>query len=531
MIVFSVSIVYGQWQWAKQIGGGGTDVVQAYEQGTNIFVSGYFQSVSFHLDSDIFSPNGYNDMFLAKYDMTCTNRVWYKQFGGNNSSSQHESGAIGLVTATAIYYYGEFAGTMNIDGISVTNFGGTDAYISKFDLNGVCQWIKHASGNPGLNRSRGGVVIDSNGYLYWSIDMAENGLLDSAILNKGVVLVKLDEAGTILSIKNNLITDGAITNLKYRNNELFFTGYTKNDTAIIGIDTLIGNDVTDCILAKSDLSGNIIWSKRFGGRLTGDRAHSFDFDSNGNLFVVGSYMDTLAIDGNSVFHSGTGYDAFIARFDLNGVNSWIKTLQISGTTGPNYFSNIYKDASGMFYTSGSFSGLAQFGIFPVSTTNNYDMFLARYNDNGDCQGVYNFGKAIGLSLSINSNSDVIATGVFENTINLGTESFTSYGQEDAYIAKADAIIGIEETGKFKNQLHIYANPNRGNFTIKVPDAISTFKDAWLFVFDNTGKEIAKFSLDGQSDQPHFDVSENGKGIYQVKLVQGNKSYAGQMVVE
>lgn len=530
-IILFTNTIYAQWQWAKQIGGSGSDAVGIYDNGGYIFVSGRFESIDFHLDSDIFSPNGFNDMFLAKYDQNCTNRIWYKQFGGNNSSSQLESGTVGLVTSDAIYYSGAFAGTLTIDGISVTYSGGTDAFIAKFDLNGVCQWIKHAGGGNGLNGSTGGIVQDSNGNLYWSIDMDANGSLDSVSLNRGSVLVKLDNFGTILSVTNNLITGGIIRCLKLRNDELFFCGYTYNDTTIVGADTLIGYDNSDCILAKADISGNVIWSKRFGGKLPYDVAHSFDFDPSGNLFVGGSYKDTMTIDGNTIIHPPTNTDLFIALFDPNGVNSWLQALQTTGTTGLNYISYINKDASGLFYVSGSFAGSAQFGIFPVNTTNVNDMFLARYNGNGGCLGVYNFGKAIGLSVSVTSTNEVITSGVFEGTINLGTESFSSYGMRDAYIAKVDAIIGIEETGRLKNQLQIYANPNRGNFTIKVPDAVTTFKDAWLFVYDNSGKQIAKFSLDGQSDQPHFDVSENGKGIYQVKLIKGNASYSGQMVIE
>lgn len=518
-----------QWQWAKQFGGLGNESGQVYMTGSDIYLAGNFQ-YDCNLDSDVLISNGDNDLFLAKYDLTLNNRMWLKQFGGNNSSSQRESGSVSLVTSNAIYYSGTFSGTITIDGISVNDLGSSDAFVAKFDLNGICQWIKHAGGGVGMSRTSGGVVMDSNGNLYWSIYMDENGTLDTVAISKGIVLVKLDESGTILSIKNNLITGGYILRLKIRNDELFFCGVSENDTSIIGNDTLIANDVTDCLFAKSDLVGNIIWSKRFGGSLPGDAARSFDFDSNDNIILVGNYKDTLVIDGNNVIHAGTGYDTFIARFDSNGINVWVKALQNTGI-GPNYPAEICKDASGMFYITGTFSGTAQFGIFPVSTTNDYDMFLARYDANGDCQGVYNFGKAIGTTLNVNSNNDVIVTGFFENTINVGVESLTSYGLRDAFIAKADAIIGIEETGKLKNQLQIYANPNRGNFTIKVPDEVTTFENAWLLVYDSTGKQIAKFSLDGQSDQPHFDVSENGKGVYQVKLIQGNASYSGQMVIE
>jgi Secretion system C-terminal sorting domain len=528
-VLFYMSLtVNAQWQWAKQIGGGDDESAEVYEQNGSMYVTGAFSSNSFHIDSDILSCNGHNDMYLAKYDLTCTNRSWLKTFGGSNSSFQSEWGSIGLVTSNAIYFYGRFSGTMTIDGITVDDIGSLDPFLAKFDLNGNCQWIKHAGGGSGINGSTG-VLMDSNGYLYWSIDLKTDGMLDSAVVNKGSLLVKLDESGSILSIKNELIIGGTITSLKIRNDELFFCGATYNDTTILGNDTLFGDDNADCFIGKLDLSGNMIWSKRFQGGTPVEGAYNFDFDSGGNLYVVGQYIDTLTMNGNIVIAPAI-VDGFIAKFDPNGTNTWIKNLHASAV-GENTIYSIMKDASGMFYVTGVFSGTAQFGIFSVTAANVHDMFLARYNSNGDCMGVYNFGKARAYSLTVNSSNEVVVSGDFENTVNIGTEAFTSRGLMDIFIAKADAIVGIEETGRQSNQLVIFANPNKGDFSIKVPEAITTFNDAWLYVFDNTGKEIARFSLDGKSDKPHFDVSHHSKGTYSVRLVQGNKSYSGKMVVE
>lgn len=520
--------VNAQWQWAKQIGGNGDERGRIYEQNGSIFVYGELESTNFQIDSDIFQSNGYNDMYLAKYDLSCVNRSWYKQFGGNNSSSQAETGSVGLVTNNAIYFYGRFSGTMTIDGITVNQIGSLDPFLAKFDLNGVCQWIKHAGGGFGINNSEG-VVMDSNGNLYWSINMSEDGVLDSAAIHEGGVLVKLNESGTILSITNDVKKGGLILSLKIRNDELYFSGATENDTTILGNDTLFGDDNSDCLIGKMDLSGTMIWSKRFQGGSPNEIAWNFDFDSGDNLYVVGQYRDTLTIDGNTVL-APAYRDGFIAKFDPSGNNIWLRTLQAS-IAGENTVHSIMKDASGMFYVTGVFSGTAQFGIFSITATNDHDMFLARYNTNGDCMGVYNFGKARAYSLTVNSSNEVVVSGDFENTVNIGTEAFTSRGLKDIFIAKADAIVGIEETGRQSNTLVVFANPNKGDFSIKVPEAVTTFKDAWLYVFDNTGKEIARFSLDGKSDKPHFDVSHHSKGTYSVRLVQGNKSYSGKMIVE
>jgi hypothetical protein len=534
LLVVITNKTNAQWQWAKQIGGIATDFVRASSDGNNLYVSGTFVYNCF-LDGNILASNGYNDWFLAKYDLTGINLIWHKQIGNFNTSSTEESGQIALVTNNAIYCIGQFYNTLTIDGNSITSNGEADGFIAKFDLNGTCQWLKSAGG---LQNDRGGYLTeDSAGHIYWSIviDSDAGGSIETYSLNKGNCLVKFDYTnGSVLAVKNPFIKGGYLTGIKINNNELYFAGVTENDTTIVDSDTLFANNVGDALLAKCDLNGNIVWARRFGNTtLTGDFATDITFDASNNLYVVGRYRDNMTIDGNSVSCNGSNnYDLFIAKFDNSGTNQWVRG-SYSGTS--NYYAyatQIVNDIDGNFYIIGMFTNSALFGLYNISTTNPSDMFLARYDQNGDCLGVCHFGSALGYIVETDANGDVLVSGVFDGTVTIGSTTFTSYGQKDGFIAKSDAITGIGE-GRLSgySQLIIYANPNRGTFTIKVPKTIQTFNDAWLYVYDNTGKETARFSLDKESDTPHFQINKTAKGTYNVKLVQGNEIYIGQMVVE
>ncbi len=222
---------------------------------------------------------------------------------------------------------------------------------------------------------------------------------------------------------------------------------------------------------------------------------------------------------------------FIAKFNNNGINQWVRGSYLSGTCNAVAY-DIAADIDGNFYVIGTFTGTAQFGTYNISTSNTSDMFLARYDQNGDCLGVRHFGNADGYGVETHANGDVLVNGVFNGSVTIGSNSFTSYGQQDGFIAKSNAITGIG--GRFADpnkQLIIFANPNKGTFTIKVPDAVKTFKDAWLYVYDQTGKETARFSLEKESDAPHFNVGKTATGNYTVRLVQNKLTYVGQMVVE
>ena len=122
---------------------------------------------------------------------------------------------------------------------------------------------------------------------------------------------------------------------------------------------------------------------------------------------------------------------------------------------------LLKDKEGKFYLSGYFNGDASFGSFNVSSANQ-DMFVARYDEDGNCLGVNHFGEATGFWVSSMKNGDIIASGNFQNTVNIGNTTLTSYGYDDIFIARMSAITGVQEEKKnVNNQLLIYANPNTG----------------------------------------------------------------------
>jgi hypothetical protein len=183
--------------------------------------------------------------------------------------------------------------------------------------------------------------------------------------------------------------------------------------------------------------------------------------------------------------------------------------------------------------TGVFSGSATFGLFNVTSNTTSDLFIARYNANGDCLGVRNNSNSSGGAIVSDISGNAIVSGGFTMMTNFGTIGLSSAGNLDAFIAKHDIITGIGGNERsLQSQLSIYANPNKGSFRIKIPEEIVSYEDATLLVFDQQGREITRFTLTVEEEEtPVFDVDKAGPGIYMVQLVQGAKSYWGKMVVE
>jgi hypothetical protein len=532
-ILLLANIVNAQWQWAKQIGGPNSDGGGArIDANNNIYCTGVFYGTCY-FDNDTLYSLGVNDIFLAKYNAS-GNEVWSKRIGGNNPMNFDEwAGQIVIDNANnCLYLSGTFYGSLTIDSYTIYSSGGLDMFLAKFDLNGNCLWLKRA-GSP-LEDLLGTVSVDPNGNIYWTGYFHYTaGLVDTASVPTGWFLAKFDTNGSLISVTPDFINGGSPSWLTVSNNEIIVTGSAGSSTFIInGNDTLIGSSTVDGFLFKMDLSLNVTWAKRFGGNTSyWDYPSTFEQDTNGNIYLVGGFQDSLTIGSTTITNAGKK-DMFFAKFDSGGSLVWVKQANATGafTTIANM---IRKDSDGLFYIIGSFNGSANFGSYNVSTTNNQDVFIARYDDNGDCLGVRHFGFAVGGSVEVDSNGDIIIAGGFSNTINIGSTSLTSYGGGDMFFAKSDAITGIGEGNSrmANNQLFIYANPNAGKCNITVPDDFLNEKNLTLSIYDNIGRLIQQQTLEMNEGKIKINLEQEAKGIYNVTLSSKKKSYNGKIVFE
>ena len=104
--------------------------------------------------------------------------------------------------------------------------------------------------------------------------------------------------------------------------------------------------------------------------------------------------------------------------------------------------------------------------------------------------------------------------------------------QTVFLANLSAITGSGGNERaINNQLIIYANPNKGSFRIKLPDALTDLTGALLTVYDVQGKEVARFNLEQTSDHPLLEINNAISGFYTVRLVKGKQVFNGKLVVE
>jgi len=197
---------------------------------------------------------------------------------------------------------------------------------------------------------------------------------------------------------------------------------------------------TSAFIAKYTPSRAYQWARRFDG--TGSStAYAVATDSNGNVFVTGSFVGAVDFGGGPLVSAGwpqlTSHDVFVAAYSATGGYRWAVSVG-GGVDASGY--GIAAIWNGDVVVTGQIAGRVNLGCGMMSTTSSsHDAFLARYNGaSGACQWVRFIGGAAedaGTGVAVAPNGDIVMAGYFQYTANFGGGNVTSAGLSDIFVAR------------------------------------------------------------------------------------------------
>lgn len=174
-----------------------------------------------------------------------------------------------------------------------------------------------------------------------------------------------------------------------------FTG-----TMTIGATTLTASRDFDMFVTKYDVNGNAVWARQATGATSGiasnfanEGATALAVDSSGNVFIGGSFVKTITLQGgantnitlNDDGAAGINYESFVAKYDANGNLLWAKGGNSSSPKNPdnlevgqNGIDQIVFDSSGNPYITGFVSGNNFFGS-AFTNQGQSEILLAKLN--------------------------------------------------------------------------------------------------------------------------------------------------------
>lgn len=505
LILFSLSNVYSQ-DWSDafapqfQYNGFGYSTNDnarsvATDNSGNVFVTGSFEG-RLIIGTDTLVSNGSIDIYVAKYNQQGI-PLWAISGGG---PSADYGMTIAIDASGNALISGYFFDTARLGDIEIVSYRNSDIYIAKVNSAGVWQWAKAFGGN-GFDKGQT-VSSDANSNIYVGGIFEQTAYFESdSIISAGLrdmFVCKLNSIGEIQWINKagSTSTDDLYGITTDNSGNSFVTGYFQS-TCFFANKTVATSGLRDIFVSKIDQNGNWIWARKAGG-IKNDIANDITLDDNGDLFVIGSFENTLIL--NAIEYTSAGKrDLIVAKLDSAG--NWISAiigggsendqgiaivrkgsdLAIAGSfqgvatfDADSYYSqgsldiliadlssnlswsniktaggtsvdepnDIASDSQNGTFTCGYSYGNSSFGVFNLFGVGNSDGFLIRQYSSSSwvwaksIAGILDYAEINDIISDKKSNKYVI--GTYYGTIQFGINSITSSGLSDVFVAKIDS---------------------------------------------------------------------------------------------
>lgn len=419
-------------QWATYYGGNNSDYGKscAVDGYGNVYLAGNTESTNnIALGGHQNIIGGNKDAFLAKFDSQGI-RLWGTYYGGTLDDSGI-SCAVDVFGNVFLAGFTKSTNNISFGGHQNTKVGFSwDAFLVKFDSAGVSQWGTYYGGNQ--NDKGLSCATDSFGNVFLSGDTESSSNISSGghqnIFGNSwdAFLVKFNSNGIrqwgtyyggSMSEVGRFICIDSFDNV-------YLTGQTNSFDSISsgGHQNSYGGS-GDAFLVKFNSLGIRQWATYFGGSESED-ATSCAVDSSGNVFLAGytQSMDSIASGGHQNIIGGN-FDAFLVKFNNNGVRQW--ATYYGGSAEDRGYSCAV-DGSGNAYLAGETGSSSNIGSEGHQDTiiGNVNAFLAKFDL---C------GTSHNLSQTICSDSSYVFAGQTLTNSGLYSDTITTIGGCDSII--------------------------------------------------------------------------------------------------
>ena len=427
--VFNYSSLNAQdFYWVKSVGSISGDQSQDMcidKAGLSIYSVSYYTGL-INYNGKTISNYGSNTtkLLLQKHDIN-GNEIWSKGFQGNANQFKITSNGNRLFVGGTFYDSLQFGSNK----IYKTNTGSYATFLACFDTSGNCINIMNIDAAITCKK----ILADENNNIYFVGMPSGVGLVyyGSCLINTAFVL----------KLNSNLQYINCISKLGYSiiNNAAIYKG----KIFIIG-NTQIPFPARICGNVKTiDTSLNNLKSINFGipdyslASTLGWGVSPTDTDEfvvTGNYYHPGPYGK---ISFGSINFYQPGNYLYLARFKDNGLCKWAKNIKL--VSGGQYF-DLKNDRNKYFYASGG--GISQ-GVVGIKTTGSGSIPITKFDSLGNILWFYRTSDGLANnmvnSIAVDSSGSAYLHGYYSATARFGSDSITSNGNVDIFIAKITDI--------------------------------------------------------------------------------------------
>ncbi|TGE19278.1 SBBP repeat-containing protein [Hymenobacter elongatus] len=509
---------------------------------------------------------------------------WLQSVEGVNSITD-----IAIAPTGDFYITGRFDNSLQLNNRRLTS-PGRCLYIARLDASG--RVLKTTQLNVSTDVLPTSLAVDRNGNCYvagsfrGTLTYGSSGRITSQSPNADdVLLLKCSPEGTVRWVRQASSTGPeqyATQNQGWSvavdaSGNSYVTGSVSGSAVRFG-SLSFANRQNKAFLASYDGQGTVRWAKLWdapAGSFAASAGRATCVDGAGNCYVSGNFSTTLTIDGTTLQPANSESNLFLVRFDTRqGQLRWAKA---PGGYGDG--KALATDAAGKVYVADSFSGTASFGATTLTSAGSADVFVARYNTQGQSEWAtamggpnYDFptdiavdqaagqayvtgsqgitsanqtfitqlqatgqivrttlvggpGTSTGSCLALDSRNTVYTAGIATGSCQFGPHA-TSGTSTASYLGRfglTSPSAARPESPVLALEASVFPNPVEDRFTLRVqaPDAGQPMQAT---LYNKHGRIVARQTLQSAagSAETVFDTSGLPSGLYVLNLEHNQK---------
>lgn len=462
----------------------------------NLALTGTFSN-EVNFGGGTLSAGYFKDVYVVKFDHA-GNHIWSYQFGDTAQDQGGQSVAIdpwgGVVLA------GDFRGSIDFGGGSMTSAGGQDIFLVKLSKDGAYEW-----GRPfgdWKNEWVAATTTDAAGNVFFvggfegNIEFGGGQLACVGdIYDSDIFVAKFDGAGLHKwsarygSAGYEEICDVTVDT----RGDVLLTGYFQ-ETVDFGGGMLVSAGGMDIFVAKLTSNGEHIWSQRFGD-MSNQIAKSLTSDSSGNVILAGTFEGSLDFGGGTLESQG-GYDIFLAKLNPEGAHDWSHSFGDEALWRQEA-NDVAVDLDDNILVTGEFEGTVDFGGGPLVNVGASDLFCAKFDRDGNQVWSRGYGDShatdyhVAYSVCPDPWGNAAFAGHFSGELYFGPQPLLSYGNWDIFLVKlipTDDPTAIRDMSKGNPPL-MTAVPNPFNPNTQIRYWVPSRSMTRLIIYDAEGRRV------------------------------------------
>ena len=348
------------------------------------------------------------------------------------------------------YSTGYFRESITFGDITLTDVGGFDIFVVKYDPNGNVLWANSYGGtsldfvnNMSINADNHIVITGafrSESISFGSFTLTNPNAGDGA---NCFYVMKIDTDGNVLwATTANCDSNCSGSDVDINSNgDIVVTGNFSGNTVTFGSITLTNSYqfADDFFIVKYNSAGEVLWAKGYGGN-SEDTGIGVVFDNTGNINFIGAFSSSEITLGVTTYINSGGYDYLLVQFGSEGNISWMRNAQ---GNGDDFAQDIDVDNDNNIFITGNFSGLfVSFSGLELTGNSSLNIFTIKYDNGGNPEWVISpqgDQNDESYAITVDKDGNCLITGTFESSILSfdGSISITNNNLEygDVFVAK------------------------------------------------------------------------------------------------